>query len=265
MGHEDGEGRGQLQNEIPVRHRVQAVQAHAGKAQLPGGHLPVDGMAGARQGAGPQGILAVHPGGGVLQPPQVPQQHPGIGQELMPEGDGLSPLQMGISGHDGAAVGFRLVHEGGDHGANLSPGVRDPAAEIQTSIHRHLVVPAAGGMEHPPRVALPLGELRFHKAVDILRLRIDGQRAGIQLLQDLLQTGQDLLHRLRRNDPLGAQHGGMGHAAPDILPVHAAVHPDGGVEVVRRRIGGAAGPALPKPCHQAFFPSTTAWIRVGRP
>ena len=172
---------------------------------------------------------------------------------------------MGVAGHDGIAVGRRLVHQGGDHGADLSPGIRGPAAEIQTGIHRHLIVPAPGGMEHPPRVALPFGELRFHKAVDILRLRIDGQRAGFQLRQDLLQTRQDILHRLGRDDPLGPQHGGMGHTAPDILPEHAAVHPDGGVEVVRRRVRRAPGPALPEPCHQLFFPSTTAWIRVGRP
>ena len=65
--------------------------------------------------------------------------------------------------------------------------------------------------------------------------------------KNALKSGYDGLRIGGGDDAPGAQHGGVGHAARDVLAVHAGVYSDGGVEVVGggvHRLGLTAFPKL---------------------
>ena len=55
--------------------------------------------------------------------------------------------------------------------------------------------------------------------------------------EDLLQAMFDRLHIGRRDDPLPAEHAGMGHGAADILVIEAFVEIDGGGELLDEFVG----------------------------
>ena len=180
--HAGGHGAGQLDAEIPVGHAVNGVAAGRVKAQLGGGVEPVQRIGGARQRAGTQRTLGVHAGGGVPQAAQVPQQHPGVGHELVPKGDRLGPLQVGVARHDVAGALFGLAAERLDQLAELllQPGAGLP--QIEPDVQRHLVVAAAAGVKALAGVPHPGGEGLFHKGVDILGGGVNLQRAAAQIL-----------------------------------------------------------------------------------
>ena len=82
------------------------------------------------------------------------------------------------------------------------------------------------------RVPDPRGQFPFHKGVDILGVRVDGETARGEIGRDPGQALPDLLpHPQGRGSPV-FEHGGVGQAPRDILPGHAAVEGDGGIEIV---------------------------------
>ena len=101
---------------------------------------------------------------------------------MMPEGDGLGPLQMGVSAHD-RVWNIRSAFAQSTSISSASSGSSVPisAAQVQTDVERHLIVAAAGGMQALARLPNPAGELLFHKGVDILGGRIDDQLPGFEL------------------------------------------------------------------------------------
>ena len=154
---------------------------------------------------------------------------------------------MRVAGHDGVLVlrGLRVkrlddVQKQGVQAVTF-------ALQIHADIERDLIVAGACGVELFADVSDALGQDGFDKHVDILRLRIERQRTGLQIGQDPGQTVNDLIGvRLRQNAAFG-QHGGVRHRACDILLVHPSIDGDGGVERVRQ-LGGlrfrASGPEL---------------------
>ena len=236
MHHAGGDGSGQLDAEIAVGHAVQTVGAGSREAQLLGGELTVQRVGGAGQRAGTQRALGVHPGGGVLKALQVPQEHPCVGHQRVAEGDGLGPLQMGVAGHDGGGVLRRLL---ADDLHQLDDAALQHLAVVpqgQPDIQRHLIVPAAAGVQPLARVADAGGQGLLHKGVDVLGVGVDLQLAGSQIIRDGSQTVEDVLAVLLGDDALLCQHGGMDAAAAHILRDHPLVKADGRVEVVDARI-----------------------------
>ena len=264
MHHADGDGRGQLNAEIPVGHAVHAVGAGGGEAQLFGGEGPVQGIGGAGQGAGAQGALAVHPAGGVLKPAQVPQQHPGVGHQSVAEGDGLGPLQVGVAGHHRVGIFAGFFADGADQACDqpLEPGALIPQGEAD--VQGHLVVAAAAGVQPLACVPDPGGEGLLHKGVDVLGVGVDLQLARGQIIGDGGQPPQDGLAVGLRDDALPGQHGGVDAAALHVLGNHPLVKPDGRVEIIDagvHRLGKAAFPELfshvgllSKPYHRPACP-----------
>ena len=144
--HGKGHGEGDLGAEVPVGDAVQAVLAHLGEAQELGGELAVQGVGGAGQGAAAQGH-DIHALLGVVKTGEVPQEHLAVGHEVVAEGDGLGPLQVGVPGHDGPGVLLRFfaqhphqVLQLGLEGGHVFP-------QGEAHVQGHLVVAAAGGME----------------------------------------------------------------------------------------------------------------------
>ena len=151
---------------------------------------------------------------------------------MVAEGDGLGPLQMGITWHDGAGMRQGLVAQDPDQIAQLTPQGRHRPPQVQADVQRHLVVAAAPGVQALARVPDAGGQLALDEGVDVLRLRVDDECPRAQVGGDARQSIPDGLPVGGGEDPLLRQHGGVGHAARDILLRHSAVKGNGGIEVV---------------------------------
>ncbi len=84
---------------------------------------------------------------------------------------------------------------------------------IQAEVHRHLVVPAAGGVQPLARVPDALGEHGLDIHVDVLVLQGELHLSGLNVGQDGLEAVDDLLGLVLLDDPLLAQHGRVGDGA----------------------------------------------------
>ena len=107
---------------------------------------------------------------------------------------------------------YKVLQLGLDGGAVLAQG--------QAHIQGHLVVAAAGGVQALARVADAGGQFPLHKGVDVLGVGVDGESAGVQVRQDGFEARDDLLAFAFVDDAALPQHGGVGHAALDVLVVH---------------------------------------------
>ena len=77
---------------------------------------------------------------------------------MLGEGDGLSPLQVGIAGHHGLLMlGSRGIEDLEQVQQHL-PDLGDLLPQIEPQIHSHLVVAAAGRVEPLAGVADALGQ-----------------------------------------------------------------------------------------------------------
>ena len=132
--------------------------------------------ASARKGAASEGIN-VHALLRVLDSCDVAQQHFRIGQQVMPEGNGLCALEMGVSRHDGLSVFLRLVADHTDQLPEIGENIVRPLAEMQTNVERYLIVAAAGGVQALAGAAQTGCQLAFHEGVNVLCFHINRKRA----------------------------------------------------------------------------------------
>ena len=187
----------------------------------------------------------VHPAAAIGQAPAVARQHLHIGQQVVAQGDGLRGLQVGEAGHRvggvlGGAVG-QGAHQVGDLQVQPVQRVAHPQAEIGGD----LVVAAAGGVQALAGLPDALGQAGFDVHVDVFQRPVEREAAGFDLGGD---AGQALLDRglVRRFDQPGAgQHGGVGQAALDVLPPHALVEADGGVDLLHDHAGAGGESSAP--------------------
>ena len=159
---------------------------------------------------------------------------------------------MGVARHNDGFVGFRLFRNGAQkrlnqrhHGVNLG-------AEIHPQVQGHLVVPGTGSVELFSHVSQTVRQNLLHKHMDILTGHVEGERPGIQVIQNPLEAFNQGLGLGLFDNALGSQHGGVGHGACDILGIHPAVEGDGGIEVVRNCVHIAGCPSGPQLCHSDF-------------
>ena len=81
-------------------------------------------------------------------------------------------------------------------------------------------------------IADALGEHGFDVHVDVLVVQGELHLPRLNILQDGLQALHNLFRLVLLDNPLPAQHLGVGNGAPDVLPVQPGVKPDGGVKIV---------------------------------
>ena len=166
------------------------------------------------------------------------------------EGDGLGALQVGVTGHDGGGVLGGLPADDLDQLHDVSLQSVAVVPQSQTDVQRHLVVPAAAGVEALAGVADAGGEGLLHEGMDVLGVGVDGEGAGGQVICDGGKTAQNIFAVLLGDDALLCQHGGVNAAAAHILRDHPLVEADGRVEVVDAGIDRLGETALPKLfCH----------------
>ena len=245
MHHEDGQVGEQLNGIVTVGDGIHGVVGGLFEAQLLGGLEAVDGVGGGGQSAGAQGTL-VQTLQAVLQPGHVPLEHVGVGHHVVGEGGGLGSLQVGVAGHHGVGVLLGLLHQRllqvQDHGDDVG----DLLLHVQPGVHGHLVVPGPGGVQALARLPYPLGEQGLNVHVDVLVVHGELHLASLNILQNGLEAGDDLLHLVLLDDALLAQHVGVGNGALDVLLIQPGVKLDGGVKVVYQGIGLLLEPSSPK-------------------
>ena len=88
----------------------------------------------------------------------VPLEHVGVGHHVVGEGGRLGPLEVGVAGHHGVQMGLGLLHQDLLQIQHLADKDGNLLLHIQTGVHRHLVISAAGGVETLARIADALGE-----------------------------------------------------------------------------------------------------------
>ena len=245
MHHENGQGGHQFQGVVPVGDAVQGVAHRGVKAQVLRRLPAVNGVRGARQGAAAQGAL-VEALFAVLQAGNVPGKHVGVGHQVLSEGDGLGPLQVGVAGHDGGLVLLRLLAQNGFQLQKLVHDDGDLLPDVHPEVQGHLVVAAAGGVEPLAGVADAGGQEGLHVHVDVLVVGGEFHLAGLHVRQDAFQALGDGGHVLLGDDAAVAQHLRVGQRAGDVLLVQPLIELNGGVEVVDEGVGLLAEPPGPE-------------------
>jgi len=234
--HQDRGGSDELQGKIPVRHRVERIARYRRKVEQFGHILPVDGKGGAGQGPGAEG-QDVHPFEAVLQPLLVTLAHLHVGEQVVGEEDRLGSLQVGVAGHDDVKVAFRLTDERVDEQVEIGGNLDDFVPQVEADIQRHLIVAGTAGMEALACLADLRREARLDVHMDIFQADGEVEMTCLDLLENLVQAMFDRCHIGRRDDPLLAEHAGMGHGAADVLVVEALVEIDGGGELLDEFVG----------------------------
>ena len=167
MHHQDGQITEQLQGIVPVADAVQAVGAGAVKAQEAGGLMAVNGIGGTCQRPAAQGA-DIHPLLAVRKARHIPPQLLPVGQQVLGKGDGLRPLQVGISGHHRILMLPGLIQDCLLEREDLLHNLPDLPAQVEPQVHSHLVIAAAGGMQALARLTDAPGQQRLHIHMDVL-------------------------------------------------------------------------------------------------
>ena len=89
-------------------------------------------------------------------------------------------------------------------------------------------------MEALARVADALGQHGLDIHVDVLVVQGELHLVVLNVSQDSLQALYDLFRLMCLDDPLPAQHLGVGDGALDILPIQPGVKADRGVKIVHQ-------------------------------
>ena len=242
--HQNGQGGEQFNGVVPVGDRVHGVVGGLPEAQGLGRLEPVHRVGGGSQSSGSQGAL-VQPLQTVLQTGHIPLEHIGVGHHVVSKGGGLGPLEVGVARHHRVCMLPGLLRQHLLQVQDHRDDDGDLLLYIQAGVHRHLVVPGAGGVQALARVPDALGEQGLDVHVDVLVVHGELNLVRLNVRQDGLQALHDLLHLMLLNDSLLAQHLGMGDGSGDVLLVQPGVKLDGGVKIIDQCIGLLLKPASP--------------------
>ena len=238
MSEADGAYGGHFLLVVPGGYGIHGVLHHPGEAQELRHPFPVHGMRGPRHGTGPQRAF-VEPAVGVREPPPVPMEGPGVGQEVVTEQDRLPPLAMGVPGHERPPFGLHPVEQRREQLPDRPIGLTEARLEPQPHVGGDLIVPGSGGVELPAHRAHDLDQSPFDRHVDVL-VRVVGDEAALrELPTDPLQGGSEGVGLVRRQQTGLPHHPHVGDRAPDVLPGHAQIDVQGGSEGLHLRVGRA--------------------------
>ena len=203
-------------DEIPVGNGVHAVPGHRRKIEQTGDVTPVDGKPRSREGGRSQ-RHDIHPFQTVPEARLVAGEHLPKGQKIMGEKDRLRLLQVGISGQNHTAFLFRQIEE---TRLQRRDELQDPAdllPQVEPDIEGDLIVPAPPRVEFASHVADPLRQGLFDRHMDVLVVGTENKISRLDIGKDLAETCDDRPRLPFGNDPLPAQHPGMGDASLDVI------------------------------------------------
>ncbi len=265
MDHEN-RGRGEeLHDVVAVANGVEAVRVDVLEVELLLHELAVDweGRAGERAGAKRHDVRALVD---ALKAGEVAREHPEVREQVMREQDWLCALQMRVARHDDVAVLLRRLDERALQVLNLLLHSHDLAAHVHVRVERDLVVAAARRVQAAAGLADGVGQALLDVHVDVLEIDGELELPSLDLLEDVLEAGDDLVAVLLCDDAAFREHRGMRDGASDVLVVHALVEIDGGLELVDHLIGRLGETASPHSlAHLLFFSCIRARTLSGRP
>ncbi len=175
MEHADTGIRQKLQDKIPIGHRIHTVAADQREIEQLRHVMPVDWVGGPGQGSCPQGHH-VDPGQAIRQAPGIPGEHFIISHQMMAEKHRLSPLHVGVAGHDRIYMFPGKQDELFTQPGQTPDKVGGFLAQVHAYVQGHLVVPTPGSMQLLGDLAHFLEQAGFDMHVNIFKAVIVSQR-----------------------------------------------------------------------------------------
>ena len=175
----------------------------------------------------------------------------------MAERHGLRRLQMGETGHHGAGMFQRAIHQRLLKGGERRIGLVDGIANIEAEVGGDLVVARARGMQPSRGGTDQLGQPALDIHMDVFQRALELEIALADFGQDRVEPLGDVLRIGRGDDAALGQHRGMGLGGGDVLGIHMAIDVDGDVDFLHDRIGALREPAAP---HLVAHDLTRRWI-----
>ena len=245
VGHQQrGEG-AELDREIAVGDRVEAVARGCAEAELGRGEFAVDRIAGSGERRGAE-WRDVHARAAVEQARVVALQHLVPCQHVVTEGHGLGGLQVREARHDGRGLARGELDQSLLQARELGGDGIDLVAQVQAHIGGDLVVARAPGVQLLARDADARGEARLDVHVHVLELHAPLEAAFLDLAADLAEARDDRRVLLRAQQPGAGEHRGVGQRAADVVQREAAVEVHRGGEALHEGIGALAETPSPE-------------------
>jgi hypothetical protein len=197
--------------EVAVRGAVDRVRAEVLEAEVVGDgaavDLPVDAGEGARAERHHRGAVERE-----LEAEDVAREHPEVGEEVVPEVDGLGALEVGVAGHRPVAVALGEVEQAGHAGAAELDRPQGVRLDDHRDVGRDLIVAGAAGVElagQGPNLVL---EQALDRHVDVLVGVLEPEPGLADSDANPFQTGVDPLPLLLADhaDPLEGADVGLG-------------------------------------------------------
>jgi hypothetical protein len=237
--------RQERRDEIAIAGDVDAVVGDAAEAEPAGEPGGVHVVAGAGDGAGTErhGVGLV---GDAREALDVAAQRRRVGQPHVRRQHGLRPAHVRVRRHHRVAGELRLRHAGLDHRRQRPPHLGDAPLEIETHVHRHLLVARPPGVQPLAGVADAGDELAFHERVHVLVAgAIEEAGIGGDGAADVVEAGDERRDVALGQHPGPAERLGPGLAAGDVLVHQAPIDGERLAELEDRgvgRLGESSGP-----------------------
>ena len=206
-------GVGEVEREVAVGDRVDAVRGQTIEAQLARDDIALQGQ----RRRGQRSRTERHLVRGVVGVPKtcrVATQWLGVGQQVMPDGHRLRPLQMRVPGHEPIGVRLGLVRQRIDEVGEADRGFDRRIAAEQPQVERHLVV---------ARRARDLRDAPLDRGVDVLVLQLEVELVAVQLTLDLPEPATYRGKLAGREDARRGQPACVREAHRDVVRIELVV------------------------------------------
>ena len=216
MHHQDGQRREQLHAVVTVGYAVERVVSQAGKAQLLTDEVAVDRISGRSQCARAERHL-IHALIAVLQAGNVTLEHIGVCHHVMCKRSRLCALQVRIARHNRIEILTALYSQRLHKAKDQLDDLLDLLLDVQTHIECNLIVSRTAGVQTLAGITDALGQQLLDVHVDVLVIERELNLAVLDILEDALQTFDDLFGLMLLDDALLAQHGSVRDRSGDIF------------------------------------------------
>ena len=259
MYRDQGQRRGELDQEITITGNVQAVAGRRVESQFCRGLLPVDRQARTGKCRAPQG-RDVEPVAAVGQSAAIPVELLAVGQPVLGGLDRLRSLQVGVGRQDHSGVGLAAGDERPLQLQQQAVDRVDAVSDVELEVGGNLVVAAAGGVQLAAHVTQSFDQRRLDVHVHIFQLGAEREFSACDLLEDPVEFGDDRVSLVSSQQANLGQHSRMRLRTADVNRGQAMVKADRFGERLDARIGLAAETSTPgflshrpmSPCSNRF-------------
>ena len=214
-------GVGEVEREVAVGDRVDAVRGQTIEAQLARDDIALQ----RQRRRGQRSRTERHLVRGVVGVPKtcgVATQWLGVGQQVMPDGHRLGPLQMRVPRHEPIGVRLGLVRQRIDEVGEADRGFDRRIATEQPQVERHLVVARPARVQRRPG-RRDLGQAPLDRGVDVLVLQLEVELVAVQLTLDLPEPATYRGKLAGREDARRGQPACVREAPRDVVRIELVV------------------------------------------